>query len=491
VSPRRIISIGFSVPGDDVEDIPFKSDQSLLDADIILFQPTIGEPGYAEHFQGKRSLDENQSFQLKERLSHWKAELNAAIDAGKLVIVFLASPEGVFVRTGEKQYSGTGRNRQVTNIVTEASSYGSMPFQLEVHPRRGSSIVRGERIGVFAQYWDAFGEYSPYEVTVESNVSRVLLMTKAGEKTVGATLSFKKGAVHLLPPLLLEEGASRSAKQSGKRVGRSETVAFSKRLVATLVALDDAIRVGSKQTPAPHWAQSAEHQLEKERQLEVNSTDITARIRALQIELEEVSQKRQDAGNLRRLLYGQGPELEKAIIEALSYLGFKAEAFKDHESEFDAVFVSPDGMRFLGEAEGKDSSAVNVDKFSQLERNIQEDYAKEGTTEFARGVLFGNAYRFTPPNQRQESFTPKCLSSAKRSGVALIRTPDLFAVARYLSGADDPAFAAQCREAITAGAGSIVVFPTVPASTHPRSDGPSTGGAKQTGVGQPVRDTQG
>ena len=68
--------------------------------------------------------------------------------------------------------------------------------------------------------------------------------------------------------------------------------------------------------------------------------------------------------------------LEEAILEALSLLGLKAERYKDTESEFDVLFTW-EGHRFLGEAEGKDNKAVNVDKITQLERNLNEDYSRE------------------------------------------------------------------------------------------------------------------
>ena len=104
---------------------------------------------------------------------------------------------------------------------------------------------------------------------------------------------------------------------------------------------------------------------------------------------------------------------------------FDAERYCEGESEFDAVFFSPEG-RFLGEAEGKDRQPINIGKLDQLERNIREDFAREGVSEYITGVLFGNPYRLEPAEKRGEPFTNKCMASAKRSGVALVFTPDLF-----------------------------------------------------------------
>jgi hypothetical protein len=160
-------------------------------------------------------------------------------------------------------------------------------------------------------------------------------------------------------------------------------------------------------------------------------------------------------------LYEQGKPLEKAVLEGLQILGFSANPFTEGDSEFDVVFTSPEG-RFIGEVEGKDNKAINIDKLSQLERNLQEDFAHEDVTEFAKGILFGNAERLTHPSKRREAFTDKVQTGAKRAGVGLVRTPDLFEPVRYLRDQDDPEYAKSCREAIFNATGNIVVFPTPP-----------------------------
>jgi len=77
-------------------------------------------------------------------------------------------------------------------------------------------------------------------------------------------------------------------------------------------------------------------------------------------------------------------------------------------------------------------------------------------------VLFGNAYRLNPVDERGDYFTHKCLTAAKRSGTALVRTPDLFCAAQYLSEENDEEFAKKCREAILTTKGDIVSFPEIP-----------------------------
>jgi hypothetical protein len=182
----------------------------------------------------------------------------------------------------------------------------------------------------------------------------------------------------------------------------------------------------------------------------------------LQVKKVRLEQELAAAGDLRRLLFEQGKPLERAILEAMSLFGFDAQPYSAGDSEFDGLFVSPEG-RCLGEAEGKDNRSINIDKFSQLERNLNEDFERDEVTEHAKGLMFGNAYRLKPIPDRGEFFTEKCVSAAKRIGAALIRTPDLFAPARYLKeNPGDQGYAKKCRESIFVTAGAIVVFPEPP-----------------------------
>lgn len=126
------------------------------------------------------------------------------------------------------------------------------------------------------------------------------------------------------------------------------------------------------------------------------------------------------------------------------------------------MFTGPEG-RFLGEVEGKENKAINVDKISQLHRNVAEDLSREDVPDPAMPVLLGNAFRRKPLLERGEYFTEKVLKFAGTSGTALVRTPDLFSVARYVRKSRDTEFAEWCRIAIREGAGRQVTFPGVPA----------------------------
>jgi len=483
---RHVISVGFDIPGEVNECVDFTSDTSLLDADIVAFSPNLG--GYTEDgegFQGKTCLTKESSGRLQIDSAHWKRELHIALEAGKTVFVVMQGVESLYIHTGQTNYSGTGRNTRATNIVGIFDPYSAVPVSglaAAVQRRTGGRIKTTKDIGLLSAYWQEFGEDTYYEAYLQDYIGVPALVTQTGDKMVGGIVRFKdlSGTVILLPVPNLsnmveqreEEAAdnlapsteSAEAEESDQDDAPSKAErSVGNQFISALVEIDKILRAKAERTPAPSWASAEEYDTQGETRLRAKVGEFEAAIAGLQQQKLQAENDLNAAGNLRGLLFEKGKPLESAILEALRAIGFAAEGFVDEESEFDAVFTDPSESRLLGEAEGKDDKAVNIDKLDQLDRNIQEDYAKRpDSTDYAKGVLFGNAFRFLSPPERGDFFTQKCLAGAKRLGVALVKTPDLFAVAKFLKENSNPEFATSCREAILKTKGDVVTFPPVP-----------------------------
>ena len=485
MSKRRIFTVGFPLPGDDFEYIDFDSDATLLDADIVLFQPTLGSVSSHENYNGEKLLDQESSFKVNARLAHWRSEIVAAVNAGKMVVIYLVKPSDCYRYTGDRQFSGTGRSRVTTNVVTRVSSYDAVPNLKSVKAKSGTEICLEKGAGFLAAYWSEFSECSPYEVEIEVDSKHVVLKSRTGDRSVGAAVRGQKGVLLFLPPLHYDEDDFVvEDEHSGESNWTEEAERYGKRLISALVGLANTLAQSGNATPAPPWAADSRFRLALESDLESAISACSTSIGELQERKASLGSDLTRAGGLRGLLYEQGKPLEAAIIEALRLFGFEAKPFSDGDSEFDCVFVSPEG-RCLGEAEGKDSRAINIEKFSQLERNLQEDFARDEVTEYAKGVLFGNAFRLQVPQERADCFTEKCISAAKRIKAALVRTNDLFSPARYLKeNPSDSDYAKQCREAIFRTEGDIVVFPALPATeaTVLQERAPSGAGRPDVGV---------
>lgn len=464
MAKRKILSLNFQFPGYEDEYVSFRSDRSLLDADLIIVTPSItAEYSLIERYQGRPLLNESDSFKVVENIAHWRSELQIALDEGKTVLVFLTRLETFFVYTGSKDHSGTGRSRVTTNHVRPVENYSLLPAKIgSIVSRSGKEIRVSKDLGPLSDYWKSFAQLSAYEVYLESEFEHTLLTTKTGNKTIGAIIPVGKGSLVLLPPLDYDiDTFIEYDEETDEEDWNQEGINFGKRLVAALVGVDDALREDKQATPPPNWVQDPNFKLENEKLLEKHVTETTEQIEDLKVSRSRLSTELEEEGSLRGLLFEKGHILETAILESLRLMGFEVEQYEDSESEFDAVFASSEG-RFVGEAEGRDNKAINVDKLSQLERVLQEDFARDEIDEYAKGVLFGNAYRLSNPSERGDFFTKKCLSGAKRSAVALVRTTDLFTVAKYLKENKDAGFAKSCRESIMQTEGKIVEFPMTP-----------------------------
>jgi hypothetical protein len=462
---RKIITAGFEIPGYSELDISLRSDQSVLDYDVVVFQPDISEflEGYTNYFQGKPSLFESTSFQLREAASRWRNELDEAFSHGKTIFVFMSALKEVFLDTGRREYSGTGRNRQTTNVVEPFNNYSMLPLTFtQLTAAHGKEIKPAGDLKIFAEYWANFADSSEYEVYFDCETLSPLLLTRTGNKVVGGFVRERVGGgAFVLLPVLRYDRTKFIQKKDNKHYWNKDALIFGEKLRNSFLQIDQVLAAARAVTPPPDWARHPQYRLSSESFLEASITKITKQVEHLSAQRSDLSNKLEKAGGLRRLLFEKGPGLEDAILEALTIIGLKPERFKDSESEFDAVFVR-NKQRFLGEAEGKDNKPIAIDKMSQLERNLSEDFAREDVKEHAKGVLFGNAFRLQPPSERGEFFTEKCVSAARRIKAALVRTPDLFLAAKYVKESGDADYAARCVEAIVRAEGIAVVFPSVP-----------------------------
>jgi hypothetical protein len=462
VAKKHIFSIGTSLPSDDIEFVPYNTDITLDDADIIIFRPTIEcwEFDY-QGYGGKKLITAERSFDVKQRLNHWKSELQSAMKAGKLIIFYLAPPEEYYRYSGSKTYSGTGKSRVTTNNVEPVSSYDAAPIEFSVSSKLGKQIRAVGDCKLINSYWHQFSDNHQYRCEITGEFTPIFT-SRTGTKTVGAVSKKYGGAVFLLPDINLDNPEFVETVDDGDEEWTDIAMSFGHRFVSELCSIHDALKSDTASTPPPDWSLMPEYRLEEEALVESKIETTAIEIRGLRSKVQELEIELHNLSTLRGLLFEQGTALEIAILEALRLFGFNAEPFAEGESEFDAVFSSAEG-RYLGEAEGRDNAAIGIAKFQQLERNIQEDFARDEVQEHAKAVLFGNAFRLTELNQRKEFFTEKCRSASKRVEAALVRTPDLFDPARYLkTHPGDLDYAASCRKAIAEAKGTVVVFPKPP-----------------------------
>ena len=424
---RNVVSVGYNIPGDTVESLEFKSNDSILNADIIVFAPSMsGYSGY-ESYAGKTLLNDADSALLREHVQHWRSELNISLQHGKTVFVIFSEAECCYYHTGRREFSGTGRSRSITDVVESFDPYSVIPMLSQPHRSRGERIRPTQNVDQLNSYWQEFDAFSYYNAYLD-NLSIASLVTQTGDKAVGGIARFKelKGTLVVLPPVNFQLMVGERAEQLWKKrkgsissatIGRAEA-SVGKQFVNALIQIDKAVRIQTERTPAPNWILQGEFALQEEVVFEKELASIEQKIVELQNARLVATRKLEEAGNLKSLLYETGVPLESSLLEALRLLGFQAENYRDSESEFDVLFVDTEGNRLLGEAEGKTDKAINIEKLDQLNRNVQEEFAKRPGAKYSKGVLFGNAFRLIRLEERGEFFTEKSLQG--RSDLVLL-----------------------------------------------------------------------
>jgi hypothetical protein len=462
VMKRSVLAYGFSLP--DIEGfdaVPFTSDRSMLDADVIAVELGLSDFHADGQYAGTPRLSESSSFAYRKAIQRWKQQVATALELGKTVVFFLTARVERYYYTGESNNQGTPGRPRVVTVVAPCSNYDFLPLRLgNPHYAQGSAMVLHSGADILSAYWKAFGPRSVYQCYFEGGRSTPLVQTKSGRNNVGALMR-DFGNLLILPEIQWSDLDEREEEDEDADDWPKGYYEFTRELRDALVEIDSRVRKDIERTEAPAWAEANEFRLAIEPLLEAEILAVEAEAEALSTRRERLASDLARHASLRALLYETGSRLEEAVREALLLLGFKAENFKEDDSEFDALFTSEEG-RFLGEVEGKERKPINVDKLSQLHRNIAEDLSREDVEDAATPVLFGNAYRLQPLSERGEFFTQKVLSVAPAANVSLVRTPDLFRVARYIKDSNDTAFAKKCREAIRQAKGAVVKFPETP-----------------------------
>jgi hypothetical protein len=406
---KKILSVGIDVPGDQATYASIRSKLSLLDYDISIFNPDISLFSiYApENYQGKPCLSDSASFALIEHLEHWRREILEAIIAGQTIFLLLNRIDQVFVDTGERSYSGTGRNRITTRHVAPKDNYSLVPGGLVVTNSNGTSMKIVGKDNLLANYWAVMGDESEYRVIISGEGIRPLVITKVADKTVGAYRRYKNASGTLIFLPYVDFHRDNFTREEEEEIYWTEdALKLSSKFIGAIASVDKALREGAEITPEPDWISQRKYILPKEDQVRKELLTMEAKLKAFQEEKEKQQQLLFDATLFKWLLYEKGKRLETAIIEALKILGFEASAFKDSDSEFDVVFECSEG-RVIGEAEGKDNKPINIDKLRQLEMNVHEDFSRPEVEQPAKGALIGNAYRITDPATRTDFFTDK------------------------------------------------------------------------------------
>lgn len=437
------------------EPLEYFGGMSLRDYDIAILNPEFPYLSRVEFSAGGSCLSIDSTNSIEKALNHWAAEIKNAIKAGKTIFV-VASQQKIDSAANGSTLSKGQRSYSTYSI----SNYRILPIKLDISNAKGRKV--GIKDSAFSTLAHVLSSMWNYEVVFDSGLTSTAFVAPDGA-SVGGYIAFKEmpGHIVFLPNFEFDSEEFIEKNDDGEAVWNKSAISKSKALVSQLVAIDKHLRDATATTPEPAWLDEVPMPsavLAADKQIR----EIDEQIARLKVNRERIEEERLAKRRLAALLFETGKPLENAIAKALTLLGYAADSFQSGDLEIDHVIISPSGKRMIGESEGKNTSAIDVSKFRQLESNIGEDFERDDVTEPAKGILFGNGYRLKKPSDRLVQFTDKCRTNAKRLNSSLVQTSDLYEAVRYIvDHPEDEEFKAKCREAIERDGGHVVTFPGI------------------------------
>ena len=459
----EVMSVGYEIPGysENIETID--SRRAISDVDLVLISTNINTYSYERntYSNGDTSFNIKSSRRPNSDINHWCKSILDHADAGDVIFIMLGSVEDFSLATGVT----TTKGKATTYETKTRKNSDIIPVELnDLDNLQGKNIITNNTALSCFKIPKILTEYTQYEVSFghDDKITPVYL-TKNKAKLVGGYKKIGKGYIVLLPSIDYDEDEFTTTNEKDEEIWTKEALKFGEALVDFLKNIKKRLISEDNTTPPPEWANDVNYQTHTEKETISKVEKNNEKVEKLQSSNKKLQDIIKKEAILKGLLYETGTPLENSVIEGLKVLGYSAENYNDGNLELDQVITSPEGERLIGECEGKDNKTINVTKFRQLNDSLAADFERDEVDNKAKGILFGNPMRLIDPKNRKDWFTDKAISGAVREGIALVKTPDLYKIVKYIQDSGDNNFASNCRSAIADQAG-VVKFPDIPVS---------------------------
>lgn len=390
--------------------VSFRSYNSLLDYDIAIIDLSYISLEYESYknYAGKRLLTENSSFEFLSDFKRIKGEIKDLLALGKTIYVILPVEPIFYVYTGQKNYSGTGRNRQTTSLVDEVNILNVLPINLDVTTGFGSKISCLTDTP-YKNLFEIKGMEYYYTTYFSSETSGIPIAYIANtEKNISKAFIVENGHLIIFPAIFDE-------------VKYSTETEYRKVINSFLHAVDDLeeeIKVSLSNCSLPEWSNKYNILDEKKKKKKIE--DLELKIEELQAKKETAENDLSKIQKYKLAFTASGKELEFIVYEILKELGFKSIPVEHNRA--DGIFEY-NGKKIVTEIKGVSGSSAEKHG-AQLEKWVAEFIEKEGVT--PKAILIVNGYRKKDLSSRTEDVFPdQMISYSTKREHCLITTIQL------------------------------------------------------------------
>lgn len=411
---------------EDVVDARIRDFDSVLEFDAVVLdlEQVIGEYGkdaWQPIYMGKPNVAEYDSARLVSDISRRRQELLDYVSAGGILICFTPPPISCFVDSGERSYSGTGRNRETTRLLREVSINSIIPVAFATHRATGRTVrwAGNSRYDVLRPLHDVPLQYHAYFAGPTTPAGTDVFTAASSTKPVGVAIEGSaNGLVLFLPHLDFESANDEAAVES----------AFVD-LVTTLISS----RRASSGSGSPPWLSAME--LPEEAIAKRRLAEVDTKLASLNAERGDAARALAAAALPKQLIAASGEALTSAVSAAFLRLGCESvEVGRDGRRD---LLISWRGKDAVVEVKGVSGSAAESHA-AQLEKWVAEYFVENGVT--PKAILVVNAFRDTPPAGRSgPAFPAQMVGYSTQRGHALVTTGQVLS-ATLLESAGREAF---------------------------------------------------
>jgi hypothetical protein len=388
----RVLSLDFDYTYDPADFATFDSATSCLDYDAVIWNPAHTLHNYSQDnpYRGLPRLADDSSARAIGDIARRKREFTEMIELGRTVIVFVCPPQLFYYDTGQRQYSGTGRNRQTTHMVREADFWHALPYQVQLHAASGKNLTCSAGAELM-ELWARHKQFFAYQAYLGKAVGHASWHIAGTKKVAGCVERTREGGLLLLLPMVefpLVDVANDDDDET------PAAAPFFEDLLNTLETLRDP----DASEVLPSW--SSDYLLPGESTKRAALVTRTKELQNAEAAVTDAADELRKAQGSKILVSGTGRRLELAVRAVLEHLG--GSVTEPPPGRDDWIVSFPEGEGVV-EVKGVQGSAAEKHA-AQLEKWVA--HRVEETGNVPKGILVVNGWRLLPLSERVERIFP-------------------------------------------------------------------------------------
>ncbi|MDA2804973.1 hypothetical protein [Nocardiopsis suaedae] len=396
----RLLSLDFDPVYGEADRSTFSSDISAFDYDVVIWDPASSLGSYSlhifgEYYRGRPSLDEHDSVRIQSDARRRRVEFIEYLNSGRTLVMIVRPPQLCYVDTGNRSYSGTGKNRVTTRHLESFNLLSAFPLeQTKFSPAAGTRI-EFDGSGPIVDLLKKYKNHLSYDAFVKDAPGAAVAHVAGTDRVVSSMLRSKGGGYLILIPAidLRDESGDEDDEDSDEEGWLSQAPEFQADLLAAISQLS-----GSKSMSRPQWI--ARYTTDEQEGLRVEIVKQQKQIEKVRAKLADLQRQKEFAEAKDQLFLGTGRALELEVKSVLELLGGAVTEPAPGRDDWKVSF--PEGDAVV-EVKGIKKSAAEKHA-AQLEKWVAT--ALEETEKAPKGILAVNTWRERPLDERTEADFP-------------------------------------------------------------------------------------